>query len=139
VVEDVLLVEDGRASLVAGGYAAWRESRLDRRVGVSVATPKATVPSANQQSNSGSASGSGPVSIADLETPKKKSKSTVGFQMRELEKEIARLDKRRATLEADLVKAGSDHVKLSALGADLAEVTTKMNAAEEQWLVLAEE
>jgi ABC transport system ATP-binding/permease protein len=134
VVEDVLLVEDGRASLVAGGYAAWRENRSVRRVGSSVAAPKVSAPKVaapviERVSTAAIADGS----------PKKKSKSTSGFQMRELEKEIARLDRRRATLEADLVKAGSDHVKLSALGAELAEVTTKLGEAEEQWLALADD
>ncbi len=116
VVEDVLLVEDGRASLVAGGYAAWREQRVGKRQGsVSVSEPVVAPPS---------------------EQPKAKNPN--GAALRDIEKEIARLDKKKATAEAKLEKAGTDHVKLIAVGEEIAQLSRALSEAEEKWLQLAE-
>jgi ABC transport system ATP-binding/permease protein len=147
--EDVLLVEDGRASLVAGGYAAWRESRDGKRpagsstggksasTGGKSAGKKGVVDVVEADPISAPAALVAPVDVAPEAVKKPKGKS--GGLMRDLEKEIARLEKKRVSLETDLVAAGSDHVKLTKLGADLASITEQMTAAEERWLELADD
>ncbi len=116
--EDVLLVEDGQANLVAGGYAAWRENRDAKQAGGAVV--RATT------------------AVVDTVSPKLP-KSANGAQLRELEKEMTKLEKRRVLLEKQLVDATSDHLKLTKLGAELGEVTTRIGEVEELWLELSEE
>jgi len=50
-----------------------------------------------------------------------------------------RLQERQATLEAELARAGTDHVALARVGEDLSTVTAELAQAEETWLTLAEE
>jgi ABC transport system ATP-binding/permease protein len=123
VVEEVLAVEDGKASLVAGGYAGWRAERERKNAPPKSASTQKSGQKSSQKSSQ--ANSAGP------------SKSTQGFQLREVEKEIAKLDRSKVKLEADLIAAGSDHVKLAKLGAQLGEVATALQAAEERWLELA--
>jgi DNA-binding HxlR family transcriptional regulator len=61
--------------------------------------------------------------------------------MKEADKEVVKLGKRRVVLEEALADraATADHTELTALGADLAVVLAALEAAEEQWLALAEE
>ncbi len=132
VVEEVLLVEDEKAALVPGGYGGWRANR-SKGTGVNrVAKAVASKPSAAPEAETSWAEDG-----AEVEAPKRKSRSTSGFKLRELEKEMTKLDRRRALLEANLVAAGSDHVKLATIGADFGVVTAAIAAAEEQWLELA--
>ncbi len=62
--------------------------------------------------------------------PKRRSKSTLGFQLRETEKEMARLERQKAKLAAELEAAGSDHVALARIGEQLAAVGADLHAAE---------
>jgi ABC transport system ATP-binding/permease protein len=117
VVEEVLLVEDAKATIVQGGYAGWRAMR-DRK---STSVPKKVAAT--------------PVPIVEA---KPKSKAVGGFKLRELEKEIAKLERRKSTLETQLVDAGSDHVKLAKFGAELGDVAKAISMAEEQWLEYSE-
>jgi hypothetical protein len=61
--------------------------------------------------------------------------------MKDADKDIIRLGRRRVALEEELAdRAGSsDHTVLTALGADLAAVMAALVAAEELWLALGEE
>ncbi len=68
-----------------------------------------------------------------------RSSSTLSRLIREAEKDIARLDRRKTKLTEELVSAGADHAALSRIGAELAEVETGLAAAEESWLALSEE
>ena len=70
-----------------------------------------------------------------------RSPSTLRHLMKEADKEVVRLGKRRVRLEEDLAdKAGTaDHSELTALGAELNEVLAALATAEERWLALAEE
>jgi ABC transport system ATP-binding/permease protein len=129
-VEDVLSVEDGKASLVAGGYAGWREQRAAKAVVQSPSRPVTPAPRVDTRESSAA---SGPAE------PKKRSKSTLGFALREAEKEMGRLERKKLSLEAQLVEAGSDHVALTRLGGELSEVAGQLAEAEERWLALAAE
>ena len=60
--------------------------------------------------------------------------STLRHQLKETEKELARLERRRATLEPQLIDAVNDHEALARLGAELAQVAAAHAAAEERSL-----
>lgn len=79
--------------------------------------------------------------LAPVKTKAKsgRSSSTLGHLIREAEKEIARLDRRKGKLNTQLAEAGSDHELLISVGAELAEVESHLAAAEESWLELSEE
>jgi hypothetical protein len=70
-----------------------------------------------------------------------RSPSTLRQLMKDADKEITRLGRRRVALEEDLAdKAGvADHTELTSLGNQLAQVLTELEAAEELWLALGEE
>ena len=61
--------------------------------------------------------------------------------MKEADKAIARLARRREALEADLATkaATAAHSELTELGAQLAAVNAELATTEESWLALAEE
>ncbi|HWD96223.1 MAG TPA: ABC-F family ATP-binding cassette domain-containing protein [Acidimicrobiales bacterium] len=60
-----------------------------------------------------------------------------GRQLREAEKEMTRLERRKSTL-TDKLLATSDHTVQAALGAELSDVQTALAAAENHWLRLIE-
>jgi ATP-binding cassette subfamily F protein uup len=62
----------------------------------------------------------------------------VGRILRDTEKQMAKLARRRDKLHDALV-AASDHVELTRLGTELRAVQGELDAAEEQWLALAEQ
>jgi ABC transport system ATP-binding/permease protein len=61
----------------------------------------------------------------------------LGRQIRDAEKEMARLERRRTVLTEKIV-ASPDHVEQSQLGLELADVLGELNAAEERWLGLVD-
>src|SRR5664280_71655 len=61
----------------------------------------------------------------------------LGRQIRDAEKEMARLERRRSVITKKIV-ASPDHVEQSNLGSELADLLKELNAAEERWLGLAE-
>ena len=99
--------DDGTISDVPGGIDAW----IARAAGVAGAAPR------NGESET-------------LSIP-------LGRQIRDAEKEMSRLERRRNTLSAKIF-ASSDHVEQSRLGAELADVQRALGAAEEYWLALVD-
>lgn len=71
--------------------------------------------------------------------PKQKSPSTIRNQARNAQREIDAARARHDELEAELAAAGADHVRMAEIGAQLAEVSAQLDAAEERWLELAAE
>ncbi|MBT8240758.1 MAG: ABC-F family ATP-binding cassette domain-containing protein [Acidimicrobiia bacterium] len=69
------------------------------------------------------------------------SRSTLGYQIREVEKEIARLESRRKTLEVELadLATSADYERLSHLGAEHSVVAEQLDVLEMRWLDLAEQ
>jgi ATP-binding cassette subfamily F protein uup len=61
----------------------------------------------------------------------------LGRQIREAEKEMSRLERRRATITEKIV-ASPDHGEQSKLGSELSDLLRELNAAEERWLGLVE-
>ena len=135
-VADVIVM-DGltRPSRRPGGYAAWEAQRRSSMVRGRISDPNTSTqrsprPTSSPRNSSSSA-----------EKPSTRSPSTLRFLIKDLEKEIKRLTKAKDRLEAkvaDLAVSG-DHVALSESGAELTAVIAELDAAEEQWLELADE
>jgi ATP-binding cassette subfamily F protein uup len=130
-VEDVIVLDgSGSARARPGGYAAWAEERLAaRRRGRGGPTDHAVA----------AAKAAPTRAAAQTAAPRPRSRSTLTRLLRDAEKEIAKLTKKRDRLHAALVDAASDHVELTRLGAEEAAVADELGAAEEAWLALAEE
>ena len=121
-VEDVVLVQDATARVVQGGYQGWRRQRDAKRGASSPAPMPATMMA--------------PSSVDAVE-PKRKSKSTLGFALREAEKDLVKLGRRKTSLEAELVSVGHDHVAMARLGEQLGDVAAQLADTEERWLSMA--
>jgi ATP-binding cassette subfamily F protein uup len=60
-----------------------------------------------------------------------------GRQIRDAEKDMTRLERRRTVITQKLL-ASTDHAEQARLGSELAQLVTELNAAEERWLALVE-
>ena len=131
-VEDAVIV-DGRGDVgrAPGGYAAWEQARRLR-----VARPSA--PTSPSPARSASAARSTPPHRPQT-SRSGPSPSTVKRQLKGVEREVADLERRRGALHHDLATAAADHVRLRTIGAQLAGVEAELRAAEDRWLLLAEQ
>jgi hypothetical protein len=68
-----------------------------------------------------------------------KSPSTLRHQLGRADRELADAIAARDKVQAELVAAGADHKELVRLGAQLATSQSRVDAAEERWLALADE
>jgi ABC transport system ATP-binding/permease protein len=140
-VDDALVIDPdtGRAERWPGGYAAWEEERRagrrrgsTRRAGATRSGPPAgqEAPRAAQRS----------ASSGEADVPAR-SASTVRHALKDVERELARVEKRRAGIEAEVETAAGagDHEALARLGAALAELVELQERVEEQWLELTDE
>ncbi|MEL7208314.1 MAG: ABC transporter ATP-binding protein, partial [Actinomycetota bacterium] len=132
-VEDVVVLDgSGTVDRRPGGYEAWaQERRAARKRG-----------RGGPRSATGSGRGPGsddPVRGGPAGATKPRSRSTLRHLMKDAEKQIAELEKRRDTIRADLAEAGSDHVELARLGTAEAETSAELTEAEDRWMALAEE
>ncbi len=115
-VESVLAVGPDGVAPVAGGLDAWLAG-LRAPPGRSAPRPAGPAPTA---------------------APRPAGGTPVGRLLREADKEVTRLGRRRDRLHESLV-ATTDHLELTRLGAELAAVQDELDAAEERWLALAEQ
>ena len=69
----------------------------------------------------------------------KKSPSTLRHQLGRADRELADAIEVRDKVQAELGAAGGDHKELARLGAQLADSQGRVDAAEERWLLLADE
>ena len=115
-VEEILALDgEGGAALVVGGVDAWLRQR----------TAKPNVPRSAPMKNS-------PPSPAKKSG--KRSPSTLNRLIASVEKDMAKRTTRQTALYQDIADAGSDHVKLAALGEELAEIQSAIASLENQWL-----
>ena len=117
----VAVGEDGSVAGVAGGVAGWL-ARLEEPQ--AAPGPSAPAPAATPRTTKARTDGAGGVPVQR--------------RLRQAEKEMATLQRRRDKLAADLDGAG-DHLEMARVGAALAEAQRGLEAAEEAWLTLAEE
>jgi ATP-binding cassette subfamily F protein uup len=162
-VDDVVVVDThGWVGRHPGGYAAWdaerraaagrpRSGGRAASVGRAVVTvspenvpstadaSSAAGPASSPASSPASGASSSPASGAASGAASARSMSTIRHELKATDKLVARLTKKRARLEAQLVDAGADHEALRSLGAELGGVVAELEAAEEAWLALSDE
>ncbi|MGH9305262.1 MAG: ABC-F family ATP-binding cassette domain-containing protein [Acidimicrobiales bacterium] len=140
-VDRVLYLDGhGGITLVGGLDAAWGPVVPPGDMGPSPAPrpggrvrPRATGQSGNQPlSSRPSAPGAG-------SSPRPRSTSTIGRDMRNAESDMRRLEGRRDELAQDLVVAGQDRGELARIGTELAGVQAELVAVEDRWISLGEE
>jgi ATP-binding cassette subfamily F protein uup len=108
--------DDGTIADIPGGIDAW----IARAAGV------VTSPIANGEFN-----------VPGTSATTSSSRVPRGRQLREAEKEMSRLDRRRNSLTVKIL-ASVDHTEQARLGAELEMVQKQLSAAEEHWLTLVE-
>jgi len=104
--------QDGTIADVPGGIDAW----IARAAGV------VTIPFSGDENSS---------------APGTTSAVPLGRQVRDAEKEMSRLDRRRNSLNAKIL-ASNDREEQSRLGSELESVLRELSVAEEYWLTLVE-
>lgn len=142
VVADALVIDgEGGATRWPGGFNAWSDHR---RAQLSAGDQKTSA--ASGRASSGASTSGKRVRKGDTRKQGKdqaakpsRSSSTVGNQLRQAEKDVAKFERKKTKLNDDLVAAGSDHEKLTAIGLELAEVGAQIAEAEERWMELADE
>jgi hypothetical protein len=120
----------GGAGRLPGGYEAWEADRRARRTSGTLrvkatSTPMPTPPAGPAARGAAPASSAGGPSLGSLRN-----------RVRQIEKEMTPLDRRRGRLEAQLA-ALADHREIATVGAELATVVEAIGALEEQWLELS--
>jgi ATP-binding cassette subfamily F protein uup len=124
----VAVSTDGSVRPVAGGVAGWI-ARADR--GRSQRT--ATAPSASVAPTSPDGSGAPGSPATRRDRP-----PALGRLLRESEKDVARLQRQRDKI-TEALTVTTDHRELTRLGQELSVAQGALDAAEEQWLALAEQ
>lgn len=134
-VADVVVL-DGRgfAGRWPGGHAAWLEEfrAAHRHTAVGGAARPAEPRGPVATPRVGGAPGG----------PARRSASTLRHLLRDAERDLGRVERRRAQLDEALATAvgdGADHRELARLGSELADVAAELAAVEERWLELAAE
>ncbi|MCU1362342.1 MAG: transporter [Acidimicrobiaceae bacterium] len=80
------------------------------------------------------------VSLAAATSVTQSAKTTsapTGRQIRDAEKDMARLERRRSAI-SEKILSSTDHEEQSRLGSELAQLSEELNKAEERWLALVE-
>ena len=126
-VDDVLVIDNGRAQRWPGGYAQWLQDRRTHATRGSVATSTSAPPT------------SPPAKEKKKTHEGGRSHSTIRHDLKKAEKEMAKLQRQRDALDGQLAEAGTDHVKLAEVGAGIAGSDAAIAAIEERWLELSEE
>jgi hypothetical protein len=142
-VTDVIIVDgSGSATRRPGGLSRWLADRA------AAAVPGATPPSAKSGTAKSGTAKPGPgrhptgkAAPAKSQSGGKPSASTLRHRLRDTEKELATLTRKRDGLNSRLEEAGAaaDIAALARIGTELAEVTAAIEAVEERWLELAAE
>ncbi len=154
VVEDVLMLENGRAKPVVGGYAGWLAQRAAKAAtamtssgasgGARMASLAASSAAVHATANATAAALAEPAPAAEttmgLAAPARRSASTLRFLTKEADRELARATKRRDQLTEQLHGAApTDYPTLARIGEELAVAQGDVDTWEERWLELAEE
>jgi ATP-binding cassette subfamily F protein uup len=130
VTDRTVACQDGRVEPVAGGLSAWIAG-MSAPAGRPAAQPTQPAPVAKAAKRPRAAE-------ASLEPPRRRSASTVAFELRRLEKEMSRLTRDRDRLAAALA-AAAGHQQMADAGSQLAIVQAALEEVEELWLTVAEE
>jgi ATP-binding cassette subfamily F protein uup len=125
-VDDVIVFDGtGNVGRLPGGYEAYEKLRSAQAGSKNDSTRPTAAPSDKKSKQKGGDGG--------------RSASTIRHELKSVEKDMARFDKKRAALTTELEAAGSDHEALVRVGAELTPVVAEIDALEERWLTLSEE
>ncbi len=143
VVADALVIDGaGTALRWPGGLGAWFDQR-ERGSSAAGGASSGSESSATSRTGSGGATKRVPKGDTrkhdQAPVSKQRSSSTVARLLRAAEKDVARLDKTKRRLEAQLVDARNDHDELVRLGEELSEVSQQLEVGEQVWMELADE
>ncbi|MEJ7844759.1 MAG: ABC-F family ATP-binding cassette domain-containing protein [Acidimicrobiales bacterium] len=131
-VTDVVVIDETPPGIrVPGGYAAWEADRRARR-GRGSARAVATATSGGGGSGARAPRSSAPPAGG-------RSASTLRYLLKDVEKDMRRLERRRGQITGEVAAAAADHVALARLGKALAAVETDITAVEDRWLELTAE
>jgi ATP-binding cassette subfamily F protein uup len=122
-VDDVLVIDNGRAQRWPGGYEQWLKDRRTHGTRGSVASSTAIARTPKQERPS----------VAG------RSHSTIRHELKATEKRVSKLQKHRDQLDVELADAGTDHVQLASVGEAIAVCDAELAEVEERWLELSEE
>jgi ABC transport system ATP-binding/permease protein len=129
-VGEVLALDgDGRAVVVRNGVAGWLAQHAARPSGSAGTTSAA--PGAKRSATPSAPSVPKPASM--------KSPSTLRRQLNVADRALAEAIAARDKVQAELGTVGADHKELARLSAELATTQSRVAAAEERWLSLADE
>lgn len=133
-VDEIVVIDEGKAIRYAGGVEAWVEERRAGRkrghAGQSSGNNNAKTRGVDKTSTGASSPKGAPASGRSV--------STIRHDIKQAEKAIAKFEKRQAQLTAEL-ESTADHTKLTDLGAELTQIQSGIAATEEQWLELSAE
>ena len=125
-VDDVIVFDGtGAVSRLPGGYEAYERLRKTQ--------------SASMKNDSTRQTSSGPKKPKPKHSGTGRSASTIRHELKTVEKDMARLDKKRTAFTVELEAAGSDHEALVRIGTELIPVVDQISSLEERWLELSEE
>lgn len=127
VTDRIVACRDGRVEPVAGGLAGWI-------AGISTSTARPAGQPASKAKAAKAARSAG----APGDPPLRRSATTVGFELRRLDKEMSRLARDRDRL-AEALAGATDHQQMADAGSQLATVQAALHEVEELWLTVAEE
>ena len=132
-VADVVVIDEHHGvERVPGGYAAWEDARrASSGAPARGRSPRVDPPA---EGAPGRAKPAGSLKLAGRPSP-----AHLRKLVKDAERDIRILDRRREELSASLARAGSDHERLTAVGEELAEVQAELAATEDRWLELAEQ
>ncbi|MEX2293359.1 MAG: ABC-F family ATP-binding cassette domain-containing protein [Acidimicrobiales bacterium] len=138
-VADVLVLDgQGFAGRRPGGYAAWEKDRQARAGTAGRSAPSVTQVAASPAGKQASRGLSG---RSEADVAKSRSPSTLRHLLKAADKDLARLERERANLEAKVTAAASagDHQELARLGTALSDLQMRSTQTEEHWLALSTE
>ena len=128
VTDRILACRGGYVTQVQGGLAGWIAANV-----AGTQRPRSQPTSAPPAGRSLTQ-----VAVGQGTGARRRSATTVGFELRQLDKELARLTRERDRI-AEVFETTTDHRDLARLGAELAAAQGRLADAEERWLALAEE
>ena len=132
-VDDVLVIDKGRAQRWPGGYAGWLEDRESTSMGS--AAKRGVVGSAVTDIAATAAT----KTAATAPVASHRSRSTVRHELKTVERDVHKVEKVVERLRVGLVDASTDHEALAKVGADLTVREQELNGLEERWLELSAE
>ena len=128
VIDRVVACSNQRVSEVPGGVGAWIATTIAGD-GRRRPRPASSAPAPGR---------AGRLAASPASSTRPRSATTLGFELRQLDKQLDRLTRERDLL-TEAFETAADHEELARIGTQLAAAQAQLDHTEEQWLALAEE